>query len=207
MDIDQKQQEIGKLEELIGADGNVTAGVAGMVTEVTAVLGTETSGQEYCKIGVGNGKMTAEMDKDDADRLKVQDKVVISPSGGRDEINGMIESIQDGEGGKVSITAKLNEHELAAGTDVTFQSEKESKEYKSIIPISAVREDSKGKYVLVIREESTILGKEKKASRIDVKILEKNESSAAVDSALLSDDEMIVDSNKSIKEGDRVRIE
>lgn len=207
VDIDQKQQEIGKLEELVGADGNVTAQTAGTVTEVTAILGTETSGQEYCKIGVGNGKMTAEMDRDDANRLKVQDKIVISASGGRDEINGTIESIQEEEDDKILITAKLDEHELAAGTDVAFQAEKESKEYKTIVPISAVREDSKGKYVLVIREGSTILGKEKEASRIDVKILEKNESSAAVDSALLSDDEMIVDSNKSIKEGDRVRKE
>lgn len=207
VDILQKQKEIDKLEALIGADGNVLAQAAGTVTEVTAALGVETSGQEYCKIGVGNGKMEAIMEREDADRLKVQDKIRVSPVEGRDEICGVIESIQAGADDKVRVMANLDAHTLSAGADVTFRSEKESKEYKAVVPISAVREDSKGRYVLIVKEESTILGKEKTACRVDVKILKKNESSAAVDSALLSDDEIIVDSNKSIKEGDRVRIE
>lgn len=206
LDIETKQQEITKWNDLIAAEGQVIAEKAGTIKETTATLGTETSGAEYVKLGTGSGKMTAQVDKDEVSWLKVQDAVTVNSSDGKTELKGTVESLQEEEEGKILLTAAVEESELPIGTKVTFQANMESEEYGCVIPLRAIREDSKGKYVLVIKEENTILGKEKKAARVDVKILQKDDSSAAVESALLSGDEIIVDSNKSIKEGDRVRM-
>ena len=212
LDIEQKQKEIAGLNKLIKEDGKVTSAVTGTVAETTAVLGAETTGAEYVRIGTGNGRMTACMEKDSVSRLKAKDKITVTPLSGKGEMSGTIESIQEEKTdeeteGKMILTAKVSENDLPIGTRVAFQAKSESQEYGTIVPISAVREDNQGKFVLILSEENTILGTEKIAARVNVKILEKDNSNAAVESSLTGEDKIIVDSNKSIKEGDRVRVE
>lgn len=225
IDIEQKKKEIEKLEKSIRDGGKVFSTVGGTITEVTAAVGVTTSGQEYFKIGSGNGELAARMDKETAAGLKEKDQIRVTLLDGKDEVKGTITSIQDAsnireeqenregqenreeQGALVEIRAKLKENRFGIGDRVSFQVARESKEYDTLIPLHALREDSEGNYVLIMEEENSILGKEMTASRVPVKILEKNESSAAVESALMKDNEIIVSSNKTIKAGDRVRKE
>lgn len=219
IDMEQKKKEIEELEKFIQADGKLLSSVSGTITEVNAIIGVTTGGQEYFKIGSGNGGLTARMNKETAKGLEEKDKIKVSLMDGKEEIQGTITAIQDvsgvqeeqenqnGQEAQVEIRAKLKENDFSIGDRVTFQAVRESKEYGTLIPLNALREDSEGKYVLIMEEEDSILGKETIASRVPVKILEKDESYAAVESALMKDDEIIVSSNKMIKAGDRVRKE
>ncbi|MCI8326687.1 MAG: hypothetical protein HFI37_02805 [Lachnospiraceae bacterium] len=219
VDMGQKEKEIKKLEELIRAGGKMTASCDGTITEVTAVLGTVTSGQEYFKIGNGNEKFRAELDEEEALGLKENDPVVIIETEKKEEIKGKITEIrklsngqetqesEESQKAKVEIVVKLNKNELVVGSRMHFKVDKESKEYKALIPLEAIREDGTGKYVLILEERSSILGKEKKAARVNIEVKEQNEVNAAVESALMEEDEIIVGSNKAIKAGDRVRKE
>lgn len=219
IDMEQKKKEIEKLEEFIRSDGKMYSSLSGTITEVTAAVGVTTSGQEYFKIGSGNGELTARIDKETAAGLKEKDQIRVTSMNEKEEVQGVITSIQDvsniqkeqdsqeGQEASVEIRAKLKENGLAIGNRVNFKVVRESKEYGTLIPLNALREDSEGKYVLILEEENSILGKEMTASRVAVKILEKDEADAAVESALMKEDEMIVSSNKTIKAGDRVRKE
>ena len=61
-------------------------------------------------------------------------------------------------------------------------------------------------YVLVAKQQTTTLGEEIIADRVDIMILDKNQRSAAVEGALGAQDIVIVKSNKPISAGDRVRL-
>ena len=60
-------------------------------------------------------------------------------------------------------------------------------------------------YLLLVRERETALGLEQTAERVDVTVLEQNESQAAVSGAVSSDDLVVTDTDKPLSSGDRVR--
>lgn len=82
----------------------------------------------------------------------------------------------------------------------------ESGAYPCVIPMEALREDNKGYYCLAAEPEKTILGEELKAVRIQVEVLEKSSSAAAVSGLVTKDMKLITESGKPVSEGDRVRV-
>ena len=97
--------------------------------------------------------------------------------------------------------------EAGYGDTFTWKIQVPSKQnYSCKIPLTALREDTKGNYCLVVTEESSALGTVKKAERVDVTVLEKNGEEAAVEAALENTDQVIVGSEKYVEEGDQVRI-
>ena len=56
-----------------------------------------------------------------------------------------------------------------------------------------------------MEERQTVLGNEKMARRVNVTVSDSNDSKAAVEGALQSQDQVITGSTKNIVEGDRVR--
>ena len=118
-----------------------------------------------------------------------------------------VESVdQMAEGGKIQVTAWIQEGEGRLGDLVSFTVNMESGAYPCVIPIEALREDNKGYYCLAAEPEKTILGDEQKAVRIQVDVLEKSSSAAAVSGPVTKDMKLITESSKPVSEGDRVRV-
>lgn len=219
IDIEEKQKEIERLEQWSAAEGRFCSPVDGTVTETTAVMGGITSGSEYFKIGNGNTRLTAYVAQDAAAGLKERDKAVITSQDGKNAVDGTVLAVHAaqrqgdaqtddaGNSSQMEVMVQLEANELAIGEQVHFRVTKESKEYKCLIPVSVIREDSQGTYVLIMEERNSILGKEMVASRTAVRVLEKNDSDAAVESALTKEDKIIASSNKTVKAGDRIREE
>ena len=62
--------------------------------------------------------------------------------------------------------------------------------------------------MLVVTEKETVLGEELIAKRIDVRVEKRDGEYAAVtDGVLARNDKIIIDSNKTVEDGDRVRLE
>lgn len=86
--------------------------------------------------------------------------------------------------------------------------QKESQAYQTCIPLSALNEEQGRYFVYVAEEEESVMGKEMVVRKVNVTVIEKNESYAALtEGALTSDQKIIVNSNKEIQEGSRVRIQ
>ena len=65
-----------------------------------------------------------------------------------------------------------------------------------------------GQDVLVVTEKETVLGEELTAKRVDVKVEKRDGEYAAVTEGVLGrNDKIIIDSNKTVEDGDRVRLE
>lgn len=125
-------------------------------------------------------------------------------SGGNSQGNGAGAS-QNSTG---QIIAELSEGEYSEGMSGEYTIEKESDiRYDWILPVSAVKEDQKGSYCLVVKKKSTILGEEDVAERVNLTTKAKDVNQIAVEGVLTSDSQVITESTKSIEEGDRFRIE
>lgn len=223
IDLKQKKEELKEIKELLSESGKIKASAAGTVLEAPLTTGMQTSGQEYLVIGTGSGRFTANVEAEAAVYLSKGDEVSLTPKGTQEPLKGTIEEIQNitdtqdsddsgqdsaGSDEQVRIIVKLEKNDLFIGTAMSFKIAKESESsYDTVIPLAALREDSQGKYVLILREEETVLGTEWVTARVMVTILDKDDSNAAVESALMSDDQIIIGSSKSIQEGDRVRVE
>lgn len=78
--------------------------------------------------------------------------------------------------------------------------------YDTIIPKSALNEDSNGKFVLVVTSKSSPLGNRYFAQRVDVEVLASDEVSCAIQGSLNMGDYVITTSSKPVKDGDQVKM-
>ena len=78
--------------------------------------------------------------------------------------------------------------------------------YECSIPLSALYQDNSSDYVYLIEEKNTILGVEMTARKQKVKVIDRDASYAALEmDAFTEEDKMIVETDKEIKDGARVR--
>ncbi len=78
--------------------------------------------------------------------------------------------------------------------------------YDTIIPKSALNEDSNGKFVLIVKSKSSPLGNRYFAERVDVEVLASDEVSCAVQGSLNMGDYVITTSSKPVQSGDQVKM-
>lgn len=83
---------------------------------------------------------------------------------------------------------------------------KRSQTYQTLIPLSALRSDELGDFVYVISQGDTALGMRKTLVRMDVSVLEKDSTRAAVQGGITQQDQLAARSDRSVEAGDRVRL-
>lgn len=74
------------------------------------------------------------------------------------------------------------------------------------MPLSALHSSSEGYYVLVLREETTVLGLETIAEKVPVTLIAQDSQNAAVEGMLSDRDDIITQSNKPVQPGGKVRV-
>ena len=75
------------------------------------------------------------------------------------------------------------------------------------MPLTALYEENSKYFVYVIEDADSVLGTVKKVRKISVEVEEKNETTAALKSGVLSkDQQVVVDTDREIQEGSRVRL-
>ena len=117
-----------------------------------------------------------------------------------------IEIAEDGQ--TVRITAELTGDSFTPGESAEISITGKSDSYDFTIPVTAIREENQKKYVLVLDTENTILGEQYVARKVEVEVLDKNSTYAAVDSSALSNgSQIIADSSRNVSAGDIVRLE
>jgi len=82
-----------------------------------------------------------------------------------------------------------------------------SENYDCVVPSSAIMEDNKGKFVLIIKAKSTPLGNRYYVSRSDVTVIAHDEVNSAVQGDMSSSDFVVTTSEKPLTAGMQVRME
>lgn len=213
---DEAQKELERLLAYQEVGGKLTAEQDCTVLSGSITPGTVTTGAEVLTVGTGGLRIKAEASEEAAKRLKADSSAEITLGSTSERADAVIlelaqESSMDEKGNAVSVWywyALLPEQvKASAGDTFTWKATAESaEEYSQIIPLEALREDTTGSYCLVAKESAGILGSVRTAERVPVTVLEKDAKSAAVDSTLTKEDDIIISLEKYVEEGDQIRI-
>lgn len=207
----QEELALNKLLELQAAEGKIKAPVRGVVTEILITVGDFTSEGTAVRMADVSGEsyLTVTVDRADEEYISQGSKVEIKASVKKEKLSdytvtGITENKEDPM--KLDVRIDLPKGILEAGTLADVEIVQKPENYAATLPVEALHEESKGYYVLVLEEEQGVLGAELTVRRLDVEILDKNGTVAAVaEGALSGEQEVVRSSNRIIREGDRVR--
>ncbi|MDR1704926.1 MAG: hypothetical protein LBS19_09650 [Clostridiales bacterium] len=139
---------------------------------------------------------------EDAEKLSIGDTGVITYSNDGLSFNAeaVITRVENG-----TLTASLPESIYPQGISPILTVTKTSPAQRNILPISALRSDYSGDFVLVAQEKKTVIGAGYSARRVSVTVEMRDTARMSVSGSLNDDDLVIVYANKPVSEGDRVR--
>ncbi|MEG0711362.1 MAG: HlyD family efflux transporter periplasmic adaptor subunit [Niameybacter sp.] len=210
LDIEAKQKEIEHIQKSIAEGGQMLAPADGMIKEVKVEKGVTTTGGDLVTF-IGDTSeyiLEVEVNQEESEGLQIGDSVEVTLEGEKQPLQDtVIENIvyvQGESSGKKKISVIVPRGDT--GMNATLKVSKESEKYQYVLPIEAVKEDNNGSYVFVAKKKTTTLGEQMVAERVDVMKLDKNQSSVAVQGAFGPQDTLIVNSNKPISSGNRVRL-
>lgn len=95
---------------------------------------------------------------------------------------------------------------VEAGQSLSLAAGEKSSRYDAVVPNNAIREDSKGKFVLIIQVKGTPLGNRYKVKRADVEVLASDDTSSGVSGGVYEGDNVATNSSKPLEEGMQVRL-
>ncbi|WP_406241918.1 HlyD family efflux transporter periplasmic adaptor subunit [Tissierella carlieri] len=150
------------------------------------------------------------IDEEQLDLFNTESSVEIKVKGIAETLKGEIIGInpngnEDGTGHKITITLKDTSFQLA-GKNADIKIKTESELYNFIIPNDAIRKDINGYYVLVLREENNVLGRNFIAHKTYVELIDSDNSLSAIKELALFEP-IILTSTSPIDAGSRVRYE
>lgn len=212
-EITRQQQEaaLNKLLALKNADGMVKAAADGVVTQILVTTGDLTSDGAAMRLADASegNRLTVSVEKKYADYLVTGSPVNLKPMGSKKEISDYtISSVKKNEqdDNLMDVTIELPKDAIEMGTYVDASIVPKSENYTTVIPLQALHGSQGRYYVLVLEEEQGVLGSELVVKSLDVEVIDKNGTSAALQEGLLTgEQEIIKSSSRMVQEGSKVR--
>ena len=207
-----KEKSRAALQEILDNGGCLLAPAPGTVVR-TLERGDKTKKEEDAVILSSADRgfvFEGKLDKDSARRFSAGDKGELhyKLDGSTQKADVEIHSISTpDESDQVLVTAVLPEGDYTSGMPAQLFLSRKSETYQNCLPLTALRSDSGGDHVFVLRRQSSVLGTEWVIARVDITVKERDSQMMYVDGALTYSDQVVISSNKIISEGDRVRIE
>ena len=208
----QKQRDdIAKLQEnAVGA--SIEAPISGTITSVTVKAGDEAQPDTALVTMQPEGKgftMSFSVTNDQAKRLSVGDKADLVNSWRYSDMDITLASIKPDTtdpGQKKLLTFDITGDEVTPGQSLNVSVGQKSANYDLIVPNSAIREDSNGKFILIVESKSSPLGNRYVATRVDVEVLASDDTQSAVSGALYGSEFVITTSTQPVEAGKMVRL-
>jgi len=208
----QKQRDdIAKLQEnALGA--SIEAPISGTITSVTVKAGDEAQPDTALVTMQPEGKgftMSFSVTNDQAKRLSVGDKADLVNSWRYSDMDITLASIKPDTtdpGQKKLLTFDITGDEVTPGQSLNVSVGQKSANYDLIVPNSAIREDSNGKFILIVESKSSPLGNRYVATRVDVEVLASDDTQSAVSGALYGSEFVITTSTQPVEAGKLVRL-
>ena len=208
----QKQRDdIAKLQEnAVGA--SIEAPISGTITSVTVKAGDEAQPDTALVSMQPEGKgftMSFSVTNEQATRLSVGDKADLVNSWRYSDMDITLASIKPDTtdpGQKKLLTFDITGDEVTPGQSLNVSVGQKSANYDLIVPNSAIREDSNGKFILIVESKSSPLGNRYVATRVDVEVLASDDTQSAVSGALYGYEFVITTSTQPVEAGKLVRL-
>lgn len=210
--IDDYNKELAKLQPFLDAGGKIVSDKEGIVTSIFAENGGTTTDAVVAIADSNAGyKFIGQVDKKNRTLVKQGQAVSLNLGSAGTVENLTVEAISKSEDSAelldVTVILPVGIGNIDDTGEILVSSK--SKKYGTCVPIAALRQgDGDNYYILVVTEKETVLGEELVAKKIDVKVEKKDGEFAAItDGVIGRNEKVIVDSNKTVEDGDRVRLE
>ncbi len=205
LELEGMKEKLDKLKKVKKSKGLIKAAESGRLASVGAQEGTITTGTEQVVLECGPLEACGALPPGEAGKAIEGDEISVRFQGAARETTLSIESVSR-EG--VPADGGGQEDSGEAGDSFTYEYSKNSdSRYDSVIPLSALREAGGTAYVLIAEVRGGILGEDYEAVKIPVTVLGKDQENAAVEGSFPGEALVIAESNKYVKEGDRVRLD
>ena len=217
MELDNAMKDINKQKENIekmrasSISTEVTAKYSGTLSSVNVMAGdTVNKGETLCQLEV-NGKgytVSISVTNEQASTVRVGDEATVNNFwwGNISVKLAAIKADRTNPSTKKLLEFDV-EGDVTDGQNLELIIGKKNTSYSNVVPNSAIREDSEGKFILIAVPKSTPLGNRYVATRQNVTVLESDDYNSAIDTGTsYGYDYIIVSSSKPIEAGTQVRL-
>ena len=203
------QEEVAKLQaKSIGTE--ITSPISGTVTDIAVTAGTTVNANDVMMTIQPENKayvLQFSVTENQAKKVRVGDTAEILNNWYGNDVSAVVSAIRkDPQNRANSIIICEMKGDVSVGDSYTLSIGEQSSNYDTIVPTSAIREDSNGKFILIIESKSTPLGNRYYARRVDVDVITSDDTKSAVTGALEGYEYVITTTTKPIKENEQVRL-
>ncbi len=188
---------------------DIVAPIAGRVVALDYVPGnTVTSGNTVARIEVAEKGYLCEITvpSEEARKIQVGAECSITNSWWSDLTATVSQVRSDPQSqGKNRIVVIELMGDVNEGQTLNFTVGDRSQSYSTVLPNSAIREDSGGKFVLVVESKSTPLGVRYTATRYTINVVASDDTKSAV-SGLMGGEFVITNASSPVSDGQQVRL-
>lgn len=104
------------------------------------------------------------------------------------------------------VTFRLKGSDISPGQTVQLSAGGETRRYDTVVPVSAVKEDSEGTFLLAVRVKGTPLGNRYTIRKVRVDVEARDTRNAAVSGDISAYENVVVNASKPVSEGQQVRL-
>lgn len=203
------QEEVAKLQaKSIGTE--ITSPISGTVTDIAVTAGTTVNANDVMMTIQPENKayvLQFSVTENQAKKVRVGDTAEILNNWYGNDVSAVVSAIRkDSQNRSNSIIICEMKGDVSVGDSYTLSIGEQSSNYDTIVPTSAIREDSNGKFILIIESKSTPLGNRYYARRVDVDVITSDDTKSAVTGALEGYEYVTTTTTKPIKENEQVRL-
>lgn len=203
------QEEVEKLQaKSIGTE--ITSPISGTVTDISVTAGTTVNANDVMMTIQPENKayvLQFSVTENQAKKVRVGDTAEVLNNWYGNNVSAVVSAIRkDPQNRSNSMIICDMKGDVSVGDSYTLSIGEQSSNYDTIVPTSAIREDSNGKFILIIESKSTPLGNRYYARRVDVDVITSDDTKSAVTGALEGYEYVITTTTKPIKENEQVRL-
>ncbi|MBE5924577.1 MAG: HlyD family efflux transporter periplasmic adaptor subunit [Lachnospiraceae bacterium] len=216
MDNEQSLKEIDeqkdKIKELKSKDDikEVKAEEDGVISEISVKPGDEIAADTpIAKLQLADSGYVVKVSvtKAQSKLIRVGDEATVE-NVWDDSLSATVKSIRvdtENPNQKMIVTFEVK-GDVNIGETLALSVGEKKNRYDAVVPNNAIKEDSKGKFVLVLKVKGTPLGNRYTVKRADVEVQASDDTSSGVTGGVYEYDNVITNSSKRLENGMQVRL-
>lgn len=219
LELEKKKKEIAKAKEEVDkltekyTSAEVLAPVSGVIDSINVTAGQKTQPDTaLCEISLAEQgfKLTLTVTQEQAAKLRMGSPAEITSYIPYDsKISATLAAIKNdtaNPGSRQKLLEFNVEGDVTSGQTLSLAVGDKNASYENTVPNTAIREDSDGKYILIVESQSTPISTRYKAKRVAVTVVASDDTRSAITGDFDSYGYVIATSSKPINSGEQVKL-
>ena len=210
-ELENARADLEKVTAHQNTDGIIASPTDGVIKNLAVQTGDLTGQTAAAVLYSSDGalRMIGTISKEDMKYVSAGADVKLTDNNNNDIFGTTVENIteNDEDNDVRDLSILIPDDSMAIGQSGDFSISKDSGPYSCCVPLSALYSEDGKDYVYVTDTENTVLGTVMTARKLEVTVQDQNQTTAALGEGSISTDQaVIVQADRELKDGCRVRI-